>query len=97
MKVTEGNNWGAATGRAKAASPARNDDGARRTERQAAGNVPGDQIAPLRQRGMVSSALNAQSAEREARIEQLKVIVGSGSYRVDAIDISRAIVREALA
>lgn len=97
MKVTEGDSWGAAAGRANAASPARNGDGVRRTGRPAAGNAQGDQIAPLRQHGMVSSALNAESAEREARIEQLSAMVRSGSYRVDAIAISRAILREALA
>ena len=97
MKVTEGDSWGTAAGRANAASPARGEDGVRRTVRQAAGDGPSDRIAPLRQHGMVSSALNAESAEREARIEQLSVLVRSGSYRVDAIGISRALVREALA
>ena len=97
MKVTEGDSWGAAAGRAKAASPARGEDGVRRTGRQAAGNAPSDQIAPLRQHGMVSSALSAGSTEREARVEQLTGMVRSGSYRVDAISISRALVREALA
>jgi anti-sigma28 factor (negative regulator of flagellin synthesis) len=97
MKLTEGASWGAAAGRANAAPPARNEDAVRRAERQAAENVPSDQIAPLRQHEMVSSALHADSTEREARIEQLSGLVRSGSYRVDAIDISRALVREALA
>ena len=97
MKVTEGDSWGAAADRANAASSARGEDGVRTTVRQEAGDGPGDQIAPLRQHGMVSNALHAESAEREARIEQLSVLVRSGNYRVDAIDISRALVREALA
>jgi anti-sigma28 factor (negative regulator of flagellin synthesis) len=97
MKVTEGDSWGASADRANAASPARNEDAVRRTERQAAGNPQSDRVAPLRQHAMVSGALSAESAEREARVEQLSALVRSGSYRVDAINISRAIVREALA
>ena len=60
-----------------------------------AARTGGDQVT-LGHANVVQRALEGGSAERARRIEQLQAVVNTGSYRVDALEVSRAIVAEAL-
>jgi anti-sigma28 factor (negative regulator of flagellin synthesis) len=59
--------------------------------------VASDTVATLNQGKLVSQALAADSVERSDRIQQLKATFESGNYQVDAADLSRALVADALA
>src|SRR5437899_1308209 len=59
--------------------------------------VASDTVATLNQDKLVSQALEADSAARSDLIQQLKAAYLSGNYQVDAADLSRALVADALA
>jgi len=56
-----------------------------------------DTVATRNQDKLVSQALQADGASRSERIQQLKAAFESGSYQVDAADLSHALVTDALA
>lgn len=56
----------------------------------------GDQVALAHRQTLLERTLEVGKAERQRRIEQLKADVQSGAYRVDAGELSRAIVNEML-
>ena len=76
---------------------------ARRTEeleaagpRQAAGSSARDQVQVSRLAGSVANALEASSAQRSVRVERLAALYNSGEYKVDAAQVSRAMISNAL-
>ncbi|MBI1791220.1 MAG: flagellar biosynthesis anti-sigma factor FlgM [Acidobacteria bacterium] len=95
MKIYDQNPLGS-TGSAHGASGAEAVE-ARSGARGAAGSrVEEDRAVLSGLAGRLSQALEAESPERAARVEQLRAEVASGRYRADALGISRGIVREAL-
>lgn len=60
-------------------------------------NVSGDRIDLGSQNGLVSQAQTAGASERAARVEQLRALVQSGQYQVDANVLSQSLVSAALA
>jgi len=78
-------------------------DGVFESLRPAAGQGRSPQAAPTSDRvdignrhDLVSQAQNATAADRAAHIEQLRALVQSGGYQVDAEALSRTIISAAL-
>ena len=55
-----------------------------------------DSVATGRQNELVSQALQVDAAARSERVHELKSALDSGQYQPDAVEVSRAVVREAL-
>jgi flagellar biosynthesis anti-sigma factor FlgM len=58
--------------------------------------VSSDGVDLGNQSGLLSQAQNAGSSDRAARVEQLRALVQSGQYQVDAAALSRSLVSAAL-
>jgi flagellar biosynthesis anti-sigma factor FlgM len=54
--------------------------------------TPSDRVDFGSQDGLVSQTLSAGTAERAARVDELKALVQSGQYQVDTSALSKSIV-----
>jgi len=73
------------------------DAGGRREASREAGSASPDRAELSGLAGKISQAVNRDAAARAVKVEQLRAQVAAGSYHADAIDISRGIVKDALA
>ncbi len=64
---------------------------------QAASSTPEDSLSLSNSQGLVQQALNASSASRDARVQELKALVANNQYEPNAQEVSSAIINDHLA
>jgi flagellar biosynthesis anti-sigma factor FlgM len=73
------------------------DSGARRTTEAGTLGTGSDSVELSGLAGKISQAVGQDAVDRSGKVEELRSLVGSGTYQADSAAISRGVVNEALA